>query len=400
MKDVQIGLIDGLKAIAQGKNVSKEIIIEALKEALVSAARKYTGIQKKIVAEIDEETDDINVYLQVQVVDDYPDVPDDADADEVKKLDEQFMLLNEAQEYNEDASIGDLLEMDIPIQGFGRMAIQTAKQLLMQKVREAERQRIVMDYQDRIGTLISGVVQQVDRGNIVVNLGKTEAIIPPREQIKRERFRQGDSIQAYIAGVSDSARGAQVVLSRAHEGFLVELFKLEVPEIYDGIVEIKGAARDPGNRAKISVFSSDDRVDPVGACVGMKGNRVQSIVRELANERIDIVNWTDDTTAFIKRALAPAEVVKLQIVEGTKRVVLVVADENLAQAIGRNGQNIKLASKLTDRELDIYGEEEWMNFNDDEKQRTLAQRDSDTVVESGTKTRLSELNALFDSDED
>ncbi|MGL1903780.1 MAG: transcription termination factor NusA [Fibrobacterales bacterium] len=400
MKDIQIGLVEGLKAIAQGKNVSKEIIIEALQEALVSAARKYTGIQKNIVAVIEEETNDISVYLSVQVVDDYPDVPDDADADEVKKLDEQFMLLHEAQEYNEDASVGDLLEMDIPIEGFGRMAIQTAKQLLMQKVREAERQRIVMDYQDRIGTLISGVVQQVDRGNIVVNLGKTEAIIPPREQIKRERFRQGDSIQAYIAGVSDSARGAQVVLSRAHEGFLVELFKLEVPEIYDGIVEIKGAARDPGNRAKISVFSSDDRIDPVGACVGMKGNRVQSIVRELANERIDIVNWSDDNSAFIKRALAPAEVVKLHEVQGTKRVVLVVADENLAQAIGRNGQNIKLASKLTDRELDIYGEEEWMDFNDDEKQRTLTPKDSDTVVESGSQDRLSELNALFDSDED
>ena len=393
--DLKAGLIEFLKEVAKGKNISFEVILDALSEALVMAAKKYTGIQKNIEVEIDPDTNDIAVFLSVEVVDDYPDVPDDADPEEVKKLDENFMLLHEAQEYNEEAQVGDLLEMEIPIEGFGRMAIQTAKQLLMQKVREAERNRIVADYQDRLGTLVSGIVQQVDRGNILINLGKTEAIMPSREQIRKERFRQGDSVQAYISGVSESAKGAQVILSRAHEGFLAELFKLEVPEIYDGIVEIKDVARDPGNRAKISVYSQDDRIDPVGSCVGMKGNRVQAIVRELSNERIDIVNWSEDIETYVRRALSPAEITKFMPVDGKTRVVLVVPDADLSQVIGRNGQNVKLASRLVKRDLDVYGEEEYKNFDDNEKARLIIPRDSDKNLEESAKSKLSELNALF-----
>jgi transcription termination/antitermination protein NusA len=394
-----VNLVEVLKGVASGKNVEAEVIIDSLKEALRTAARKYLGLNKRIEVEIDPETTEITVLLQVQVVEDYPDVPDDADPAEVQKLDENYMLLPEAQEYNDEAQVGDVLEMEIPIEGFGRMAIQTAKQFLLQKVREAERKRIYDDYQGRIGTLISGVVQQVDRGNILINLGKTEAIMPVREQIRKERFRQGDGIQAYIADVSDMGKGAQVVLSRAHGQFLVELFKLEVPEIYDGIVEIRGVARDPGFRAKIAVTSRDDRIDPVGACVGMKGNRVQAIVRELSNERIDIVHWTDDMQAYLRRALAPCEILKVVEVTGTRRIVVVVADKDLSLAIGRNGQNVKLASQLLDRELDIFGEQEYSRLNPEERERLHKASQTDKPLnvqpEQKKEDRFSGLNALF-----
>lgn len=397
-------LIESLGSVAEGKNIDSEVILDSLKEALITAARKYTGIQKRFEVEIDEETSEISVFLSVEVADDYPDVDEELDAEEVARIDEGYMLMDEALEYNEDAQIGDLLEMEIPIQGFGRMAIQTAKQILMQKVRDAEKVRIIGEYSDRIGTMVDGSVQQVDRGNILVQLGKTEAILPPREQIRKERYRQGDTIKAYIADVADTARGAQVILSRAHNQFLIELFKIEVPEIYDGIVELKAVARDPGYRAKISVYSHDDRVDPVGACVGMKGNRVQSIVRELSNERIDIVPWSDDLSTFIKRAIAPAEVRKLIFVPETTRVVLVVEDEDLSQAIGRNGQNIRLASQLVEREIEIYGEAQYHAMTDEERQLIESERAGDTLLspeeieaEQAAVEKFSKLEGLFNN---
>lgn len=403
--EIKPNLIESLGSVAEGKNIDSEIILESLKEALITAARKYTGIQKRFEVDIDEETSEISVFLSVEVADDYPDVDEELTAEEVARIDEGYMLLDEAQEYNEDAQIGDLLEMEIPIQGFGRMAIQTAKQILMQKVRDAEKVRIIGEYSDRIGTLVDGSVQQVDRGNILVQLGKTEAVLPPREQIRKERYRQGDPIKAYIADVADTARGAQVILSRAHNQFLVELFKIEVPEIYDGIVELKAVSRDPGYRAKISVHSHDDRIDPVGACVGMKGNRVQSIVRELSNERIDIVPWSDDLATFIKRAIAPADVRKLVFVPETTRVVMVVADEDLSQAIGRNGQNIRLASQLVGREIEIYGEDQYLALSDEERTAIESERQGDTLLspeeieaEQAAAEKFSKLEDLFSSE--
>lgn len=403
--EIKPNLIESLGNVAEGKNIDSAIILDSLKEALITAARKYTGIQKRFEVDIDEETSEISVFLSVEVADDYPDVDEELGAEEVARIDEGYMLLDEAQEYNEEAQIGDLLEMEIPIQGFGRMAIQTAKQILMQKVRDAEKVRIIGEYQDRIGTLVDGSVQQVDRGNILVQLGKTEAVLPPREQIRKERYKQGEPIKAYIADVADTARGAQVILSRAHNQFLVELFKIEVPEIYDGIVELKAVARDPGYRAKISVMSHDDRIDPVGACVGMKGNRVQSIVRELSNERIDIVTWSDDLSTFIKRSLAPAEVHKLVFIPETTRVVVVVGDEDLSQAIGRNGQNIRLASQLTGREIEIYGEIQYSEFTDEERQAIESERAGDTLLspeeieaERNAAERFAKLEDLFQSE--
>lgn len=403
--EIKPNLIESLGNVAEGKNIDSAIILDSLKEALITAARKYTGIQKRFEVDIDEETSEISVFLSVEVADDYPDVDEELGAEEVARIDEGYMLLDEAQEYNEEAQIGDLLEMEIPIQGFGRMAIQTAKQILMQKVRDAEKVRIIGEYQDRIGTLVDGSVQQVDRGNILVQLGKTEAVLPPREQIRKERYKQGEPIKAYIADVADTARGAQVILSRAHNQFLVELFKIEVPEIYDGIVELKAVARDPGYRAKISVMSHDDRIDPVGACVGMKGNRVQSIVRELSNERIDIVTWSDDLSTFIKRSLAPAEVHKLVFIPETTRVVVVVGDEDLSQAIGRNGQNIRLASQLTGREIEIYGEIQYSEFTEEERQAIESERAGDTLLspeeieaERNAAERFAKLEDLFQSE--
>lgn len=365
-------LLDVLKGIVDAKDMDDVTVQNALKEALVTAARKYLHIDKKIDVDIDVETNEIHMYLRVNVVDDYPDYDPDMTADEVEELDKGYMLVPEAQEFNEDAQVGDTLEMEIPIASFGRQAIQTAKQLLNQQIRDAESKKIIDTYRSRIGSMINGEVLRLEQRSIIVKLGKqTEAKIPEKEQIKRERWEQGNSIKAVIECVDDKPKdGIQIILSRASGGFLKELFRNEVPEIYDGSVEIKGVAREPGFRAKIAVYSRDEKIDPVGACVGMKGARVQTIVRELGNERIDIVQWNPDLDVFIQRALAPANVVKLIHVPNTKRTVVIINDENaeaLNLAIGRNGQNIKLAAQLVERNLDVFGEKEWSEKDDETK---------------------------------
>ena len=371
----KVNLVEVLKEVMDAKNMDDSVIEGALKQALISAARKYLHIDKKIEVDIDKETNEIHVFLRVEVVDDYPDYDPSMTAEEVEEMDEGYMLVPEAQEYNEDAQPGDFLEMEVPTTSFGRQAIQTAKQLLTQQIRDAERQKIMNTYRGRIGSMISGEVLRLEGRNVIVSLGKTEAMIPPREQIGHERLSQGQSVKAVIARVEESAKnGAQVILSRASGEFLKELFRQEVPEIYEGSVEIKGVAREPGYRAKIAVFSRDEKIDPVGACVGMKGARVQTIVRELGNERIDIVHWNPDLDVFISRALSPANVVKLSEVPGTHRVVVVINDDNLAQAIGKNGQNVKLASQLVERDLDVFGEKEWSEKDDEAKAQVLAPR--------------------------
>ena len=376
MKNEQkVNLLEALKDVVDAKNMDNAVVLGALKQALVSAAKKYLHVDKKIDVEIDE--DEVHVFLRVKVVDDYPDYDPNMTAEEVQKMDEEYMLVPEAQEFDEEAQPGDTLEMEVPTTTFGRQAIQTAKQLLTQQIRDAERQKILDTYKGRIGTMISGEVSRLEGRNVIVSLGKqTEAVIPPREQISRERLVQGQSVKAVIARVEESSKnGAQVVLSRANGDFLKELFRQEVPEIYEGSVEIKGVAREPGYRAKIAVYSRDEKIDPVGACVGMKGARVQTIVRELDNERIDIVHWNPDIEVFITRALAPANIVKLAEVPGTQRVVVVINDENLAQAIGKNGQNVKLAATLVGRDLDVFGEKEWSEKDEAAKAEVLKPRE-------------------------
>ncbi len=387
----KVNLIDVLKDVVDAKNMDDSVIVNALKQALISAARKYLHIDKKIEVDIDTENNDIHVFLRVEVVDDYPDYDPEMTADEVEKLDEGYMLVPEAREFNEDAQPGDVLEMEVPTTSFGRQAIQTAKQLLTQQIRDAERQKVMDTYRSRIGTMISGEVLRLEGRNVIVSLGKqTEAVIPPREQIGHERLVQGQSVKAVIDRVEESVKsGAQVILSRASGAFLKELFRQEVPEIYENTVEIKGVAREPGYRAKIAVYSRDEKIDPVGACVGMKGARVQTIVRELGNERIDIVHWNPDQDVFITRALSPANVVKLADVPGTDRTVVVINDENLAQAIGKNGQNVKLAAQLVGRNLDVFGEKEWSEKDEEAKAQVLTPRPQE-LRRSGFAARKAE----------
>ena len=376
----KVNLLEALKAVVDAKNMDDSVVLNALKQALISAAKKYLHVDKKIDVEIDE--NEVHVFLRAKVVDDYPDYDPNMTAEEVEKMDEEYMLVPEAQEFDEDAQPGDLLEMEVPTTTFGRQAIQTAKQLLTQQIRDAERQKILDTYKGRIGSMISGEVLRLEGRNVIVSLGKqTEAVIPPREQISHERLVQGQSVKAVIARVEESSKnGAQVVLSRASGDFLKELFRQEVPEIYEGSVEVKGVAREPGYRAKIAVYSRDEKIDPVGACVGMKGARVQTIVRELGNERIDIVHWSADQDVFIARALAPANIVKLIEVPGTQRVVVIInddSDENLAQAIGKNGRNVKLAATLVGRDLDVFGEKEWSEKNEAEKNEVMTPREQE-----------------------
>lgn len=375
----KVNLLEVLRGVVDAKDMEDSVVLNALKEALVTAARKYLHIEKKIDVDFDMETNEVHVFLRVDVVDDYPDYDPNMTAAEVEKLDQGYMLVEEAKDFNEDAQPGDRLEMEIPISAFGRQAIQTAKQLLNQQIRDAERQKIMDTYRSRIGTMVNGEVLRLEQNNIIVKLGKqTEAMIPFREQIKRERWEQGNSIKAVIAKVEESSKnGAQVILSRASGDFLKELFRQEVPEIYEGTVEIKGVAREPGFRAKIAVYSRDEKIDPVGACVGMKGVRVQTIVRELGNERIDIVQWNPDLDVFIQRALTPANVIKQIHVPDTNRTVVIISDDNLALAIGKNGQNVMLAAKLVKRNLDVFGEKEWSEMDDEAKAKATSPSTAD-----------------------
>ncbi|MBK9576108.1 MAG: transcription termination factor NusA [Fibrobacterota bacterium] len=372
VKDPEVNIVEALGQVAKEKNIGMDVVLTTLRSSLVQAARKYTGIQKNIEVDVERERGSIRAFLRVEVVEDLPDLPEGISAEDALVFDEKYMLVEQAREYRPTIQPGETLEHEIPIAGFGRAAIAIAKQSLTQRVREVERQRVFDDYRDRIGTIVTGTVQQVDRGDILVNLGRTEAIVPLREQIRKERYRQGDSIRAYICDVSNNAKGPQVILSRTHPEFLAKLFELEVPEIYDEIVGIRAVARDPGFRAKISVSSRDERIDPVGACVGMKGNRVQAIVRELSNERIDIIHFTEDMQVYVRRLFAPAEVRKVLEV-GSDRYVVVVANEDLSLAIGRQGQNVKLATKLLGKELDVFGEDEFAELPDAERRAILGE---------------------------
>ncbi len=339
------GVLEALRRIAREKQLDGALLIEALEAGLMSAARKKFGPNADIEVVVDDENDTLGVYLNKAVVEDA--------VDDVLEID-----LEEAQELDPEAQVGDVMRVEVSLDEFGRNAIQAAKQIVVQRVREAEREQIYEEFQDRIGEIVTGDVQQIERGGIVVNLGRTEALLPPREQIRRERYRQGDRIRAYVLSVEKSTKGPQIVLSRTHPNFLKKLFRMEVPEIYDGVVEIMAIAREAGGRSKVAVVSHDDRVDPVGACVGVKGSRIQTIVRELSGEKIDIVPWSSDPALVVARALNPAKVSKTIVNEGERSVKVIVPDDQLSLAIGKGGQNARLAAKLTGWKIDIVGETE------------------------------------------
>jgi len=345
VKNMNYELMDAMAQIAREKSVDKSILIETLVAGLLQAGKKRFGPEADVDVKFDEQSGKIVMALRRTVVEDADDLGREVD-------------LAEALSQDPDAKIGQVLVQELSLEDLGRNAIATAKQVLVQRVREAERERIYEDFHDRVGEMVRGTVQQVDRGNIYVKLDRSEAILPPREQIARDRFHQGDHIKAYIIAVDKLARGPQVILSRTHPEFLRRLFESEVPEVAEKIIEIKGIAREPGSRAKVSVVSNDDKIDAVGACVGIKGSRVQAIVRELGGEKIDIVPWSVDPIVFVTRALSPAKVLEAHVVEMEQKILVTVADDQLSLAIGKGGQNARLAAKLTGWKIDLISKSE------------------------------------------
>ncbi len=345
VKNMNYELMDAMAQIAREKSVDKSILIETLVAGLLQAGKKRFGAEADIDVKFDDQSGRIVMALRRTVVEDADDLGREMD-------------LSEALSQDPDAKIGQVLVQELSLEDLGRNAIATAKQVLVQRVREAERERIYEDFHDRVGEMVRGTVQQVDRGNIYVKLDRSEAILPPREQIARDRFHQGDHIKAYIIAVDKLARGPQVILSRTHPEFLRRLFESEVPEVAEKIIEIKGIAREPGSRAKVSVVSNDDKIDAVGACVGIKGSRVQAIVRELGGEKIDIVPWSVDPIVFVTRALSPAKVIEAHVVEMEQKILVTVADDQLSLAIGKGGQNARLAAKLTGWKIDLISKSE------------------------------------------
>lgn len=330
-----------LGQMGRDKGINKKVLIEAVESAMLSAARKHFGHNLNLETKFNEDTGEVEVMQFKSVV------------ERVDDPDTQISVDDARREYDPDAMVGDEFGKHLDTKILGRIAAQTAKQVIIQKVRDAERGVIFEEYKNSRGELINGIVQRYDRGNVIVNLGRTEAILPKREQISRERYRQGDRVRCMILEIDPSARGPQIVLTRSHPDFLRKLFSIEVPEIAEGTIEIKAVAREPGERAKIAVHSTDSSVDPVGACVGIKGSRVQAVVQELRGERIDIITWTSDEPSFVARALSPAEVTRVVVDEDGHSMEVIVADDQLSLAIGRRGQNVKLASKLTAWKIDV-----------------------------------------------
>src|SRR3954470_9435970 len=329
--------------VAQEKGISPDEVIEALEQAYQTAARRKYGQEHEIVAELDRRSGDWKLYRQLEVAD-----PVEDDAKQIS--------LEDAQARNPAAQVGDVILDPLPPIDLGRIAAQSAKQVIVQRVREAERERQYNEYKDRIGEIVVGEVKRVEHGNVLVDLGRAEAIVRRDDLIPRELFRTKDRIRAFLYDVRHETRGPQLFLSRTHPGFMAKLFEQEVPEIYDGIIEIKAVAPDPGSRAKIAVISKDSSIDPVGACVGMRGSRVQAVVQELGGERIDIIPWNPDPATFIVNALAPAEVTKVVLDEDSERIEVIVPNQQQHIAIGRRGQNVRLASQLTGWDIDIVSD--------------------------------------------
>jgi N utilization substance protein A len=353
----RLELLQIADAVAREKSIDRAIVIEAMEDAIQKAAKSRYGAENDIRCHIDPKNGDTRLTRVLTV------------ADEVEN-DSTQITLEHAQKIKPDAELGEELAEELPPMDFGRVAAQNAKQVIVQKVRDAERDRQFEEYKDRIGEIVNGTVKRVEYGNVIVDFGRAEAIVRRDEMIPRENVRFGDRIRAYIYDVRREPRGPQIFLSRARPEFMSKLFAMEVPEIYDGIVEIQSVARDPGSRAKIAVISKDSSIDPVGACVGMRGQRVQAVVNELQGEKIDIIQWNPDAASFIVNALAPAEVTKVVLDEDSERIEVVVPEPMLSLAIGRRGQNVRLASQLTGWDIDIVTELE----ESERRQKEFAER--------------------------
>ena len=361
-------------AVATEKMIDKAIVIEAMEEAIQKSARSRYGAENDIRAKLDPRTGDLRLWRVVEVVEEVEDY--------FKQVD-----LKAAQKLEAGAKLGDFIVDPLPPVDLGRIDAQSAKQVIFQKVRDAERERQFEEFKDRAGEIITGVIKSVEFGHVIVNLGRAEGVIRRDQQIPREAARVGDRVRSLIMKVERQNRGPQIFLSRAHPDFMRKLFAQEVPEIYDGIIEIKAAARDPGSRAKIGVISHDSSIDPVGACVGMKGSRVQAVVQEMQGEKIDIIPWSEDTATFVVNALQPATVSRVVIDEEESRIEVVVPDDQLSLAIGRRGQNVRLASSLTSSAIDIMTEQE----SSEKRQKDFAERSKMFEEELDVDETLSQL---------
>ncbi len=369
----RLELLQIAEAVAREKSIDKEIVIEAIEEAIQKGARSRYGAEHDIRVHIDSKTGETTIKRVITVVADdavFGGGVDEAGAELPVEEPPGIMRLAEAKRRNKDAKIGDTYEELLPPFEFGRVQTQMARQVVMGKVRDAERERQFEEYKDRVGEIVNGTVKRVEYGNVVVDLGRGEGIMRRDQSIPRENFNIGDRIRCYIYDVRRETKGPQILLSRAHGGFMAKLFAQEVPEVYDGVIEIRAVARDPGSRAKMAVISNDSSIDPVGACVGMRGSRVQAVVAELQGEKIDIIQWSPDEATFIVNGLAPAEVSKVVMDEEDERVEVVVPDEQLSLAIGRRGQNVRLASQLTGWQIDIMTESQ----ESERRQREFAER--------------------------
>jgi len=365
--------------VVKDKGIDRAVLVEALESAVLSAANKKYRNTRDLEAHYNDDLGEVELFEFVTVVDEVQ--------DSYKEID-----LEEAREIDPDVEVGDSLGMKMDASNFSRIAAQTAKQVIIQKVREAEREGVFNEFKDRVGELINGIVRRYERGDLIVDLGRAEALLTHREQVPRENYRQGDRVRAYIADVKMSPKGPQIILSRTHPGLVASLFHFEVPEIAEGIVEIKAVAREPGSRAKIAVVSYDSDVDPVGACVGMRGSRVQNVVSELRGEKIDIIPWTPDIARFACSALSPAEVSRVYVDDEDQALEIIVPDDQLSLAIGKKGQNVRLAAKLTGWRIDIKSETRAAEAELEELRRSEEPpADADTLAAEHTRDELYEM---------
>lgn len=341
-----VNLAHLIDQVGRDKGITKEVLIDALETAVMKAAEKRFGANKEIEAHYQEESGEIELFLFKTVVE----AVEDEDLE---------ITLDDARELDPDSALDDVIGVKLDSSKFGRIDAQTAKQIIIQKVRDAERDVVYNEYSNKLGEIVSGVVHRFERGDIIVDIGRTEALLSKKEQVRREGYRQGDRIRGLIVDVCNDVKGPQVMLSRAQSSFLIKLFQMEVPEIYEGIVEIKAAAREPGERAKIAVDSRSPDVDPVGACVGVKGSRVQAVVQELKGEKIDIIHWSEDPALFVKNTLSPAEISRVIVDDEEHAMEVIVPDDQLSLAIGRKGLNVRLAARISGWKIDIHTESDF-----------------------------------------
>jgi transcription termination/antitermination protein NusA len=376
-------LFAAIDALEKEKGISKEVLFEALEVALVSAYKRNFQAAPAVRVNLDRETGDITVFSQLKVV-------------EEVESDQQEVNLYEARVYDPRCQVGDTVEMEVTPKEFGRIAAQTAKQVVIQRIREAERELIYESFVDRTEEIITGLVRRFEQRNVIIDLGRTEAVLPVDEQIPYERYRQGERVKTFIVDVKKTTKGPQIIVSRTHTGFLKRLFEMEVPEIYEGIVEIKAAAREAGHRSKLAVFSNNKDIDPVGACVGPKGSRVQAISNELKGEKIDIVKWSEESEEYIANALSPAKVSSVILDSEHKMATVVVPDSQLSLAIGKEGQNARLGAKITGWKIDISSETQYA----EKSLSAIGLSDNSTGDEEGVKELAIDFSKIDNRVED